>query len=1017
MINCAECSKQNPEGSRFCQFCGQPLAAVPASVFGKLVARGSGLEAKEYGIPAEGLKVGRGEVCQIRITDGEISRLHAVLEAGPEGGLVVTDLSVNGTYVDGRRIKTHALEGGEQVIFGSSGAFEFEYVAPVAAPSAAAANPQGTVMGGAPGREVSVGEPGTGTVMVQTDAVQKARVQVVIDQYNVKDLFVPAGGLILGRDPARSSHAEYFNHPSVSGTHAWLRWEGTELVLFDLNSKNKTYVNGHPVSKHILQEADFIRLGEYRDRTLVFRSGKARSLTVRDISLDRPLLRIGRAPDNEIHIDHPAVSHHHAELRREGSRYVLTDQDSTNGTFVNGEMVSRHVLSLDDTISVGPVQLRFTGAAIEQQNASNEVRIDIFHLTKQVGPGPNGPKILDDISLAIPPRAFVGLLGPSGCGKTTFLDAVSGLRPATEGGVLMNRMDLNEFAQAFRSSMGYVPQEDIVHRQLTVEECITYAAGLRLPGDTTREELKDRIDEVIEQVGLEERRHMTISGLSGGQRKRVSIAIEILSKPSLLFLDEPTSGLDPHTEVQIMQLFRELANHGATLLTTTHVLGSFSLFDKVVILVRGKLAFCGEPDKLLQYFNVKSPHEIYGKLVEENTAEEWRTLFEQTPAFDAIAQELQAVAAEPPKPVSAVEATTRKKRFEGLRQWRLQTSRYLTIKMKDKMQVAFLLLQAPLIGILVSFLSDIPNAPGTLFMIMFAALWFGCANAVKEIADEQSIYRRERQTGLTIPAYLLSKVTVLGAFGAIQSLLLVAVLTAAHLHPALGGLRGNFWSAVLLTFLLSLNGTLIGLLLSSMFNTSEKALAWFPLILIPELLLAGLFVPVGSMERIIPLTNKQLAEQVAAHIEVKLPPRVADLMAESGFGRRVRGGLALGDEATAQLRKYIGGINAGMGVTLRYLSAACVSRWGLEGFSDLYIHGEHARQDYAYQLINGITISLHPEDAERMRSVLENPQSAGDDPVLGSWRRYSYMIVLAGFVLVMTLLVGLVMKRKDAPVA
>ena len=846
-------------------------------------------------------------------------------------------------------------------------------------------------------------------------AKSQVRLQVVLDQYNVKDLLVPDDGLVIGRDPERAAYSEYFDHPSVSGTHAWIRWEGPDLVIFDLKSTNKTFVNGLAVDRHVLQEADFIRLGQYRDRTLVFRSGKPRTLSVRDISLDRPLVRIGREPDNEIPVDHPAVSRYHAELRKENGQFVLTDTGSTNGTFVNGQPVTRHVMTPGDTISIGPVQLNFTGEAIKQQNADNEVRIDIFHLTKQVGPAKSRIKILDDISVVIPPRAFIGLLGPSGCAKSTFLDAVSGLRPATDGGVLMSGINLYEFAQMFRSSMGYVPQEDIVHRQLTVEECLTYAAGLRLPGDTTPEELKNRVDEVIEQVDLTEHRQMVISMLSGGQRKRVSIAMEVLSKPSLLFLDEPTAGLDPHTEVQIMQLFRELANQGATLLTTTHVLGSFSLFDQVVIMVRGQLVFCGEPDMLLQYFNVSSPYDIYTKLVEEKTADEWRKQFEKTPAFEGIAKELQASATKPTKPAGAAETTTRKRRFEGWRQWKLQTSRFLTIKMKDKMQVGFLLLQAPLIGILVSFLSDIPNAPGTLFMMMFAALWFGCANAVREIADEQSIYRRERQTGLTIPAYLFSKLTVLGAFGAIQSLMLVAVLTVAHLHPALGGLQGNFWYAVLLTFLLSFNGTLIGLFLSSVFDTSEKALAWFPLILIPELLLAGLFVPIGSMVRIIPLTNKQMAEQVAANIQVELPDRVADLMAESGFGSRVRGGLVLGDEASGQLRKYIGGISSGMGTALQVLSGLCVSRWGLEGLSDLYIHGDHARQDYAYQLINGIYITLHPEDAERMRNVLRNPQESGRDPIETSWRKHAYALVLTGFVLVMTLLVGLLLKRKDKP--
>lgn len=1083
-MRCNFCHEENPEGSRFCQFCGKQLtpaekapkaegpaarrdatvvypaaeeqtlarpgarptaarpdatvlypaeeqpasrpasgatAVRPAAGLGVLVARGGPLLGQEFPLTSGGLTVGRSPSNKVILKDSEMSRLHAIVEVGSGGRAVLTDLnSANGTFVNGERITKRELKSGDQVVFGTSGENRFQFLLPhaMAAESRPAAGTlaavEGTMMMPSTGMPEAPGE--LGTMLLQQETLPQAHLQLVIDQYNVRNIELPPEGLVLGRDSARAQYAAEFNHPSVSGTHVELRWQDSEVMLRDLNSTNGTFVNGRRVAQRILQEADFICLGQHRDRALIFRSGKRRGLTVRDISLDRPLLRIGRDPQNEIHLDHPAISRFHGELRKEGDHYVLTDLGSTNGIFVNGQRITRHMLHPEDTISIGPVQLRFDGFAIEQQSDGSEVRVDVFHVSKRVG-GAAGRVVLDDVSLAISPRAFVGLLGPSGCGKTTFLDAVSGLRPASDGSVLINRMNLYQFAQSFRTSMGYVPQEDIMHRQLTVEECLRFAAGLRLPGDTSPAELKARVDEVIEQVGLEERRQMPISLLSGGQRKRVSIAIEILSKPSILFLDEPTAGLDPHTEVQIMQLFRELANQGATLLTTTHVLGSFSLFDNVVIMVAGKLAFYGPPNQLLKYFQVETPYNIYGKLIEEKKPAEWKQQFEQSPVYGDIARQLQGVAERTSTPAAAT--GQQQHRGEGWRQFRLLSSRYLAIKMKDKMQVGFLLLQAPLIAFLVSFLSTTPNAPGTLFMLMFAALWFGCANAVREIADEQNIYRRERQTGLSIPAYLFSKVAVLGGFGAIQAFLLVTVLTLLNTHPSLGGLEGNFYSATLLTFLLTLNGTLIGLFLSSLFNTSEKALAWFPLILIPQLLLAGLFVPAKKIERIIPLTNQQVAEQVAAHMQVELPPRLAEVLEGSGFGRRVRGALVVGDEAAGRLREFIGGGSGGMGTALQVLSSLCASRWGLEALADLYVHGDHASQNYAYQLINSVAISLprhYPEDARFLRDRVAVTSGPGAPRQNLFQQQWDYLALLGGFLVGMTGLIALMLKRKDKPV-
>ena len=982
---------------------------------GQIVVVGLHDGARTFSLTKEGISFGRHPECNIVVNDHEISRRHAKLEFLGTGELILTDQeSANGTSVNGKRIEWLPIENGDEISLGVSERFRYRYVAPVR-PAAPSLPRRSTVEKTVPriGSSPST-KPSTTASTMYLPQLEKnqARLQLVVDQFTVQDLDVPPKGLIVGRDPQRSSYSEFFDHESVSAANAEFRWVGRDLVISDLGSRNGTYVNGKRTKTHQLQEADFIRLGDYVERSILFRSGHHRALRVKDISLDKPLIRIGRDPTNELPLDHPAISRFHSELRKEGTRYVLSDLGSSNGTFVNGKAVTKHVLEPQDKVAIGPVQFRFDGFAFEQQNAGNDGRIDILQLSKQLA---NNRLVLDNISVAIPPRAFVGLLGPSGCGKSTFLDALSGLRPATGGAVLINGLDLYKYSQSFSTMMGLVPQEDVVHRQLTVDECVQYAAGLRLPADTAPGELGARVDEVLTQVGLSEHRETTVGLLSGGQRKRVSIAIEILAKPSILLLDEPTAGLDPHSEVQIMQLFRELANQGATLVTTTHVLGSFNLFDAVMTLVQGKLVFWGSPERLLSYFEVDAPHQIYSRLAEKKRPDEWRRRFQRTEDYQELTRQL-------PSDRSRAKKGARKKsddsgsggsrqRHNGWRQWRLLVSRYWTIMSKDNNQLLFLLLQAPFVALLVSLISDTPNAPGTLFMVVFAALWLGTSNAIREISDERAITRRERQAGLSLMAYVFSKLTVLGGIGAVQSTLIIMVLALTHLQFNWGGLEGNLLAALAVTFLVSLNGTLIGLTLSAFF-TGEKALIWFPLILIPQLLLAGLFVPVRAIDPIIPLTNQQFAELVAAQAEVEVPPRVAEILVRSEFGQRVRGGIRLSEDAQDTLGQLMAGPTSEMGGVLRFVSSFCVSRWGLEALGDLYLHGDHTRQRYAYMIHNSIHISLHPDDARRLKELLVDSKTELE-PQGFHWQDYSYYGVLLVFPLAMIVMLTVVLKRSE----
>src|SRR5205085_5528637 len=205
-------------------------------------------------------------------------------------------------------------------------------------------------------------------------------------------------------------------------------------------------------------------------------------------------------------------------------------------------------------------------------------------------------------------------------GKSTLMDALNGLRPAQEGKVLYNGQDYYRNLAAFSTQLGYVPQDDIVHRDLTVERALYYAAKMRLPSDFTNAQIEQRINEVLEDVEMTGRRKLLVSKLSGGQRKRVSIALELLADPSIFFLDEPTSGLDPGLDRKMMSLLRKLADKGHTIVLVTHATNNINSCDYVCFLAQGgRLAYYGPPSDAKKFFNKDDFAEIYTVLESQDT--------------------------------------------------------------------------------------------------------------------------------------------------------------------------------------------------------------------------------------------------------------------------------------------------------------------------------------------------------------------------------------------------------------
>jgi ABC-type multidrug transport system ATPase subunit len=334
---------------------------------------------------------------------------------------------------------------------------------------------------------------------------------------------------------------------------------------------------------------------------------------VRAPSVVRPLpartLRIGRAPGNDIVVPDLSVSRYHAELRMTGGAYQIVDLDSHNGTYVNGQRVNSAPLADGDLVGIGSSTFRLTGEELQEFIDTGDVSLVARDLTVRL---PGGKVLLDRVSFALGERCLLGIIGPSGAGKSTLLGALTGMRPAGEGTVLYDNRDLYAHYAELRHRIGLVPQENILHTQLTARRALRYAAELRFPRDTSRDERNRRVDEVLAELALTAHAETRTDRLSGGQQKRVNVALELMTKPSLLFLDEPTSGLDPGLDKSVMEMMAGLAHDGRTVIVVTHSVANLDICDRLLVLVPGgRVAYFGPPADGLKHFGKPGWAEVF----------------------------------------------------------------------------------------------------------------------------------------------------------------------------------------------------------------------------------------------------------------------------------------------------------------------------------------------------------------------------------------------------------------------
>jgi ABC transport system ATP-binding/permease protein len=495
-------------------------------------------------------------------------------------------------------------------------------------------------------------------------------------------------------------------------------------------------------------------------------------------------------------------------------------------------------------------QLAFEPSTVERLNppptthtpAAPVGRVDAVNVTRQVGER----HILQKLSLSVEPGELVAIAGGSGAGKTTLLEILAGLQPPSAGKVRHDGR-IRGALLSTDSPIGYVPQDDIIHLEMPLRRTLRYAARLRLPAGTPVAEANRIVEETMADLDLTDRAEVPVRSLSGGQRKRASIAVELLTRPHLFFLDEPTSGLDPSTAADVMRLLRRLSQRGVTVILTTHEPEGIDQCDRVVFLARdGHLAFTGSPAEARRYFAVENLADVYDRLAGEDTPAVWAQRFANERPQSA--QSHWAVPA-----VAAIRSKV--KRPSVVRQWWLLTRRNVDVLVRNRLTLAVLLGSPVLVTAMMATLfkrgafdpggaADVGPAQ-IVFWIAFDGFFFGLTYGLLQIVGEMAVFRRERLAGLSVGAYVASKVTALLPVLAGVSAVLLVVLRVLGRLPDAGW---DVYAFLFVTIVIEATSALaLGLLASAAVSNAAQAALALPMLCFPQVLFGGAIVPIDQM--------------------------------------------------------------------------------------------------------------------------------------------------------------------------
>jgi ABC transport system ATP-binding/permease protein len=816
--------------------------------------------------------IGSDKSCDIVVSHPMVSGQHCRLYQY-ERQYTLEDMgSTNGTYVDGIRItaRTPVIVSREQrVTLGVNVPLPWPDGGPRAAASEAPPR-QAT-----PVREPTMVAP---PFQLTTDLPPRQATTDRPPRPATTDRPRDSRVITIGRSPDSDVVLDY---PMISWEHARIVQRNGQHILEDLNSRNGTAINElqNRIREAVILPSDDVYFASFKipaSRLLSDQGTAVGEAAYEAVNFTRDSIIIGRDPGCEQPLDTPMISWHHARLQRTAEGTFVEDLGSLNGTFVDGIRISGRVkITPGQEVALASFrfQLTETGQLQRRENQGN-VLIQAVEVTVNTA---DGKRLLDPISLTVYPSELVALMGPAGAGKTTFLKALNGYTPPAEGQVLFNGSDLYRSYDLFRQQLGYVPQDDIVHSQLTVREALYFSTKLRT--DLSDKEIEDRIDKILSELGILDKKNSIIGSaehkvLSGGQRKRVNIAMELISDTPVLFLDEPTSGLSSYDAEGVVDLLKRLSREGKTIITTIHQpsIDVYRKFDNLIMISRdpggcGALAFFGPayPDSI-EFFHGQaseskstqveqpaekdlSPEMLLTGLSKAKTSE-WRERYMRSRYRKQFVEDRAGKV-----PPSGDQTAKAGRRF-GLSQWLMLVRRNLLLKVRDRAQLIILLLQAPLFAVLIAMVYSVIKEPasgvnpvlptsiqafgemganivGLEFLMIVAAVWFGCNNAARDIVGEWTVYQRERMVNLKLPSYVFSKFAVLVGLCVFQCLtLLTIVYFACHL-------KGNYLQTAAILITSSLVGAALGLAISARSSTTESAIALLPVVLLPVIVLGG----------------------------------------------------------------------------------------------------------------------------------------------------------------------------------
>jgi ABC-type multidrug transport system ATPase subunit len=567
-------------------------------------------------------------------------------------------------------------------------------------------------------------------------------------------------------------------------------------------------------------------------------------------------LTIGRAAENDIVVPDVLASRQHATLVPTPLGTEIRD-NSVNGTFVNGTRIGSAILADEDVVTIGNVDLVFRdGTLVKRSEAATrtgglEVR-DVKYVVD------NGKQLLDSISLTARPGTLTAVIGGSGAGKSTLARLIAGYTTPSSGSVTFEGHDIHAEYASLRSRIGMVPQDDVVHRQLTVNQALGYAAELRLPPDTSKADRAKVVTQVLDELDLTKHADTRVDKLSGGQRKRASVALELLTGPSLLILDEPTSGLDPALDHQVMTMLRQLADAGRVVIVVTHMLSYLDICDQLLLVAPGgKTAYCGPPDQIGEAMGTTNWAKIFTKVGADPEEANRRFLSQREAESQLLSQRRVAAKADEPADLGEPVHTSVRRQISTI------ARRQVRLVIADRAYFIFLALLPFILGALSltvpgdnGFHVPGPNA-GTpdesaqiLALLLPAAAFMGTALTIRDLVGERAIFQREQAVGLSTTAYLLAKTAVFCGFAILQSAVITAIVVIGKSAPTQGavvfghstfGATVELFTTVAATCVAS---AILGLAISSLVRSSEQIMPLFVVTVMAQLVLCGGMVPV-----------------------------------------------------------------------------------------------------------------------------------------------------------------------------